>query len=398
MHPDVVIAGGGPAGCALAIALAQRGIRSTIVAKGDRSRSRPGEMLQPAARELVAELGLDLSGHLRAYGVSSAWESDALAQNDFFIGTQGDGWLLDRYEFDEALATYARNLGVTFTRERDFVGAFVVDATGSTAAIARACGARRVPFDQLAGVFTIVDVAGEADGFTRIEAVEQGWWYSAYVPGGRMAVALMSDGDMIRAGKLSDPERWRAALDATRHTRERVGNVELRERLQVRSAASALLAPVAGDGWLAIGDAASVWDPLSASGIYKALRNAVDAADAIAGGSVDAYAHSVQVAFHEYLDMRDRYYALVQRFPDSLFWQRRQRAITLDPMTVLRTHDASRAAFARIDPRLRIADIPTFCRDGQRAHDVVTACAPQHGDTTVILALQAMLREGVLVG
>ena len=56
MRPDVLIAGGGPAGCALSIALAQRGIRSTIVEKGDRARARPGEMLQPAARELLADV------------------------------------------------------------------------------------------------------------------------------------------------------------------------------------------------------------------------------------------------------------------------------------------------------------------------------------------------------
>ncbi len=397
----MIIAGGGPAGCALALALAQRGIRSTVLEQGDGSAVRPGEMLQPVAGALLAQLGIDLSGHLRAHGVSSAWESDTLQQNDFLFGMHGEGWLLDRRQFDATLAKAAQDLGATIVtghraRAEDFGGAFVVDATGQTAVVARERGARRVVFDQLAGVFAFLDAPAGGDSFTLVEAVEYGWWYSALVPGGRIAVALMSDGDIIRAEGLADPRRWHAALAQTRYTRERAGNAGLREPLQVRSAASSILDPVAGDGWLAAGDAASVWDPLSAAGLYKALHNAVAAAEAIATGAFDLYARSVRASFDEYLATRDRYYALVQRWPESLFWQRRQRSITLDPMALLRTHDPSPAALARIDPRLRIAGIVELCREPRRAHDVVAAYAPRHGDATVILALQAMLREGVL--
>jgi flavin-dependent dehydrogenase len=393
---EVAIAGTGPAGCALAIALARRGIRACVIEKEAGAGARPGEMLQPAARPLLAELGLDLGDQPTAYGVSSSWESEQLHENDFFFGTKGDGWLLDRDRFEATLRATARDLGVAFVRDVP-AATLLVDATGRAAAIARARGAKRTVYDQLTGVFTLVDAQRPADRFTLVEAVENGWWYAASVAGGRMVVALMSDSDIIRRERLLDPARWRAAFEATRHARGRARDAELRAPLRARTASSSLLEPVAGEGWLAIGDAASMWDPLSASGIYKALHNALEAADAIAEGAIDAYARSVRTAFESYLQTRDAYYALVRRWPESLFWQRRQHTITLDPAAMLRTRDASRATLARVDPRLRIEEIVALCRDARPAHDIVAACAPRHGDARVILALQAMLREGVLV-
>jgi flavin-dependent dehydrogenase len=43
----------------------------------------------------------------------------------------------------------------------------------------------------------------------------------------------------------------------------------------VRPAQSGHLAPVAGDDWLAVGDAAAGFDPLSSQGIAKALRSGI---------------------------------------------------------------------------------------------------------------------------
>ncbi|HWW62690.1 MAG TPA: FAD-dependent monooxygenase [Thermoanaerobaculia bacterium] len=384
----VAIVGAGPAGCAAAIALAQRGISACIVERADATEPRPGEMLQPSSAQLLAQLGVDVSGHRRAFGVASAWESEDVTHNDFFSGASGDGWLLDRAQFDRALRDAAREQGVVTSTHAD--ARFVIDATGIAATIARQRGAKRIAYDQLAGVFATVD--GHGDGFTLVEAAEHGWWYSAFAPGGRVVIAFMSDADILREQHLHERDPWLAALHATRHTRGRAG-AAIPDALHVRSAASAILGPLSGDDWLAAGDAASVWDPLSSSGIHKALQNGIAAADAIARNDVDRYARGVRAEFDEYLVMRDRYYSLVQSWPESRFWQRRQTAITLDPMATVQTRDGLR--MDRIDPRLRIDAIVAFCREPRRAHEVVAACA-DHDDRVVILAMQAMLRERVL--
>ena len=59
MDTDVLVAGGGPAGCATAAALAQLGLRVTIVDAGqDRARQLAGELLHPVGVEDLRALGL----------------------------------------------------------------------------------------------------------------------------------------------------------------------------------------------------------------------------------------------------------------------------------------------------------------------------------------------------
>ena len=55
-----------------------------------------------------------------------------------------------------------------------------------------------------------------------IEAVREGWWYTAALPGGRRVVAFMSDADIVRRLELRAHERWMRALDETEHVRAAV--------------------------------------------------------------------------------------------------------------------------------------------------------------------------------
>ena len=58
-HYDVVIIGGGPAGCATAIALQQLGITNVLVAEAsDYSQPRIGESIPPDTRGLFSRLGI----------------------------------------------------------------------------------------------------------------------------------------------------------------------------------------------------------------------------------------------------------------------------------------------------------------------------------------------------
>ena len=102
---------------------------------------------------------------------------------------------------------------------------------------------------------------------------------------------------------------------------------------QMRAANSSRLRTVVGERWLAIGDAAAAYDPLSSQGILMGLGGAIESSQAILrflkgepAAFVD-YATFIDKVFQSYLLNLIHYYDMEQRFLDSPFWSRR----TLQP-------------------------------------------------------------------
>jgi flavin-dependent dehydrogenase len=171
------------------------------------------------------------------------------------------------------------------------------------------------------------------DGATLIEAVADGWWYSAELPDSRLVCAFMTDPDLLRRSGGAGPAAWEERLAHTHYTRARVeaGGHRLVDSPAVASAASAILDPLAGPGWVAAGDAAAAYDPLSSHGIATALATGWDAAATVLAAldgnaeAVDAYGHRMRRGFAGYLEAKAAYYDLEERWPDAPFWQRRRR-------------------------------------------------------------------------
>jgi flavin-dependent dehydrogenase len=343
------VVGAGPAGCATALSLARRGVADTVLIDGDRDgRAAVGETIPPDTRLPLAELGVFdaflAQGHRPCLGSCSSWGSEALGHNDFLLNPHGTGWHLDRPRFDTLLRQAARRAGVTVRSGARCAGIrplpgggfrlalpqaaidarFVVDATGASAAVARRLGARPATVDKLLFVYGFLDAPALASRLTLLEAVPDGWWYSAGLPGGRLAVAVAADPDHARRHDLARPAGWLRAALATRHLAPRLaGRAPAAPDLLVRSCATFRLDPVTGPGWLAVGDAAATYDPLMSQGIHKALTDGIRAAAALTDAA--PYAQPARTAFDEYLATREYLYALEKRWPDSPFWRRRQR-------------------------------------------------------------------------
>ena len=98
---------------------------------------------------------------------------------------------------------------------------------------------------------------------------------------------------------------------------------------------SACRRKIFGENWLAVGDSASSYDPLSGRGILKALRHGAGAARAIAEGSFESYAALVRREFQDYVRQRRTFYADEQRWPGSNFWSRRAREVNSAPKNTL---------------------------------------------------------------
>jgi flavin-dependent dehydrogenase len=210
----------------------------------------------------------------------------------------------------------------------------MVDATGRRALLARMMGVARLR-DQLAVAVCAWYTATQQDHDARtyIEAVSDGWWYTARVPAGERVVLF--HGDPATASKLlKNTDRWHAMLAATRHIGRFVENADLVGELSASEACGACLQQVAGDGWLAVGDAALSFDPISSQGIFNALYTGMrgaQASDAAMNGSATAlhdYSERLRQVRRAYLQHFHHAYGAEQRWANRPFWKSRAHGVT----------------------------------------------------------------------
>jgi len=164
-----------------------------------------------------------------------------------------------------------------------------------------------------------------------VEAVEDGWWYSASFPDGRrLALAFFTDADLVPRGQAALVRHWWAMLRQAPFTAGRCGTDGRLDRLRLVSANTTRASRFGGPGWLAAGDAAATLDPLCGQGVFLALESALRAAAAVvaslrgASGDLEDYLRHVDDGFTAYLRERSAWYEVERRWPGSPFWQRRQ--------------------------------------------------------------------------
>ena len=349
---DVAVIGGGPAGCATALALMQHGFSTLVLERSTRTAQPLGETLPPAIQKLLVSLGIWDSfladGHSPSFGTESAWGRADLLANDSIFNPYGSGWHVDRARFDAMMIRAAQEAGANVfagaqlsgceeaknggwrieiahnNARRQFVADLLVDATGRSASLARKNGARRITFDRLIGIvglFAARSVATIPPGHTLVEAVEEGWCYSAALPDMRLVLAYMTDADLCASGTHDLTNYFFGKLQTARHTQSRIKHYDLTSKLRIFAANSSRLNFAGGRNWVAVGDAAMAFDPLSSQGIYKAIESGLRVAQSTqeqwTGSS------SLEQSFNDYLVTRAAYYAKERRWPNSLFWQRR---------------------------------------------------------------------------
>jgi flavin-dependent dehydrogenase len=353
---DVVVAGAGPAGAAVARELAAAGVSVLLAERGrfdaERPGERPGETLAPSVRPLLDALGVwerfAALGPLPSWGTRSVWGGGEPVERSHLTSAYGSGWHVDRAAFDRMLAEAAADAGATLrtgtavtgchhdgdrwrvTTSTGAVGCRVlVDATGRRAAAARALGARRVAFDRLTALAATWPADVRREGYLLVEAVPEGWWYTAPLPAGELVAVLMTDADVSRRAGLVT--RWRERLGAAPATAARLGGGEPTAARVFPAASHRLLR--AGDyrPWLAVGDAALAVDPASGSGVVRALRSASAGTwlttrllehPAEAAALLDRHESARNDECTAHLTERAGYYAIERRFRTP-FWTRR---------------------------------------------------------------------------
>jgi flavin-dependent dehydrogenase len=385
-HFDVAIAGGGPAGAAAGLSLAQAGLRVLIADSSSTHAFRPGESLPPSARPLLHRLGVlervMAAGHRPSAGSLACWGGPQPTAEDFIRQLHGHGLQLDRARFDADLREAACRAGAQVLesttlrlqragspgrphqlrlqdasdRAQTIEADWVIDASGRAASLARALGARRVRHDALIAFYLRLQGGSEhdQDGRTLVEAVEEGWWYSSLLPSDQRLLVFLGDSDRLPHRRLlSAGGLWNAHRSAPMLSQlfDQHGWRPI-EPSGGADASSSELDHAAGERWFAAGDAALGFDPIASKGISNALYTGLQAARALLDTCAGETAASARYCQHlndihvAYRQQLSACYALENRWSHAPFWARRLQPRALPSPLEAKTHEHNTAVAA----------------------------------------------------
>ena len=356
LKTDILIIGGGIAGCIAAISLVDS-YHVTLIDKLYEPKERIGESLAPAAQRILKELNLldDLENQLgslyqRNLGMQSYWGSDQVYIVDHLRNPDGFVKSLNRKAFEAFLRKSAEDRGVhclwgtklykssfensqwktilkSDEKESYISASFVIDASGRQSHFARGLEIKRKVEDKLIACWMTLP-NGKENTMSTISASENGWWYSAVVPNNKRVVAFHADSDLIDKNDLKSTE---SLLKLAEENKEISSLLNESDDIQFHgtvAANSTKLEEVAGQNWVALGDAAVSFDPLSSQGMFNAMASAIQFKEIVKQiGFTDelpkVYSYQIDQIWQHYLKHKSLFYQAETRWKSSEFWKRR---------------------------------------------------------------------------
>jgi len=330
---DLIVVGGGPGGSAAAAIAARGGRRTLLLERHPEPIFKIGESLMPDTHGVFEKMGAlerMKSSHFVEKHSVQFFTKTGKASMPFYFERERPGddsartWQVRRSEFDQLLMETAAEQGaevhrgvnvrdVLFEDDRavgvrvttagnrlpvELRSRIVIDATGQSALLSRRLDLGRVDYGlQHASIYThfrgAIRDEGRDEGATLILHTRSGDCWFWYIP---------LAGDVVSVGVVGPIDTLIRKRSGRPHEIffEEVGKCaeierRIRPGLQCRPIAvmkdfSYRIEKMAGDGWIAIGDAFSFIDPVYSSGVFLALKSGEMAAEtaisALAAGDV----------------------------------------------------------------------------------------------------------------
>jgi len=345
---DICVIGGGPAGSVLAARLAQFGLDVVLVEREDFPRPRLGESLSPGVMPLLETIGasaaINAAGFSRVSKVTVDWD-----RKDERVDPEARGRVVDRGRFDQRLLDHARHLGVRILQPASVIGRqpaesgwtitvmagarkigvrarFLADATGRSgiAGSRRRTGARTVAlYAYWTGKYL--------PAHPRIEAGSNGWFWGVPLPDGSYnTLVFLNPGDLGNM-KGTLKEKFHSLL-ATSSLIPADAQAKLAGPVKACDATPYLDEACVAETFIRVGDAALALDPLSSSGVQKAIQCALAGSVVVntllqrpQSGSLarSYYLRSLSEASSRHQAWAREYYRLAAATRSAAFWQDR---------------------------------------------------------------------------
>ena len=320
---DVAVIGGGPGGSTVATALAQRGRRVAVLERKRFPRFHIGESQLPWTNEILRTLGvrdtIAASGFVEKWGASFRGPDgpeERYADFQFARETPTpQTFQVYREKFDEILLRHSEKSGaqvleehrmvdaafdadgvtLTYTDKQGGVGRMrvgvVVDASGRAGVLAKRFG-RHEPDPLLLNIAVhaqyegIPRASGRRAGDIRMYTrPDMGWLW--FIP---LSDTVISVGAVIpqvvhrRESKATPEESLAHYLVNTPAALPLLENARRVSPARFDADYSYLATCMAGDRWVAVGDAAAFLDPVFSTGVMLAMQGGLEIAAAIDGG------------------------------------------------------------------------------------------------------------------
>ena len=312
MKTDVAIVGAGPAGCAAASVLAENGLKVTLIDRAQFPRDKVcGDVASPLALTCLRRLGLgpwiDAGTFARPRGLVLHFQAAPCIQVEQGPDLPRLGTVIPRRELDRALLEHALARGITFLDQTNALGA-TTDGRGVTVECATRNGrcavqARVVlagdgstaPFSRRLGLVRERPNVIGIRTYVRADRPDLDAYHTFFLPNllpgygwiFPVASGLLNAGVCIPTSTLHKREaKLKEILSdflASHHARQVIGTYRQIEPARAHALRMPGLRPdqLVAERALAMGDAASMANPLSGEGIGPALESGILAAEQV---------------------------------------------------------------------------------------------------------------------
>ncbi|HEY6794526.1 MAG TPA: NAD(P)/FAD-dependent oxidoreductase [Kineosporiaceae bacterium] len=374
---DVVVIGGGPGGAMSGTLLADFGKRVLILESATFPRYHIGESLLSGTADLLAKIGvldrLEADGYIKKYGVEWVWGANrepwAVYFKDALAMPYDYGYQVERGAFDALLLDNAAEHGAQVRhghRVTDFdlqdydrtglatvtvadgVGGsttlrtrWIVDASGQGGTVTKRLHSQQWdPYLRNMAVWTYWQGAlrppGLDAGNTFLPTFDDGWWWFIPLRDDRTSVGVVVDAQTLQDRREMGLEAFYAeCLDRTPELRARLEGATRVDEIHAARDWSYTYDRFAGDGYIAVGDAACFIDPLFSTGVHLAMLSGflaavtvntiLDGADVEPARALSFYESAYRREFER---LRAQVYFLYSGHggsKDSYFWHARSQ-------------------------------------------------------------------------